>query len=582
MTRRIALVGSPNVGKSTLFNALTGLRQHTGNWAGKTVELARGTYFYRGDTYELTDFPGMYALSGGSQEERVASKALEEGCFDAIVVVCDAGCLERQLILLLQILKRQTKVILCCNLMDEARRMGITVDEKVLSRRLGIPVLATAAGQGEGLEPLRKTVCRMADGLMPCRPLEVRGNGAAQAEEITAQAVRRAGSAHQKRTQKIDRLLTGPVTGYLTLAAVLLVVLWLTMVGANYPGIVLEWLFGWGERGLSALLGAAPWWLRGILVDGVYAVTAKVLTVMVPPLLIFFPLFTFLEDVGYLPRAAYLMDGWLSRWGTSGKAALTMAMGMGCNAIGVTGCRIMDCPKQRQAARITNGFIPCNGRFPTLTFLAAGFFGGGLPGAALVLAMLALGILGAVVSTGLLRKTVLKGEDCPFLLELPPLRWPRLGQILVRSVLDRTVKIALRALKVAAPAGAVLWLLLHLADGAAGDFLVGLLEPVGQVLGLNGVILLAFFLALPANELLLPVIFLLLGGESTAPNLMAAGWTQWTALSVMFLTVFHWPCATTLMTIRKEAGDMKSVLLAALLPTLLGVLGCLFLTALRG
>ena len=363
----------------------------------------------------------------------------------------------------------------------------------------------------------------------------------------------------------------------------LFVIIWLTVWGANIPSSLLERLFDTGYGVLHRLLEFCPWWLSGILLDGIYATTTRVIAVMLPPMAIFFPLFTILEDVGYLPRMAFLLDRGMCRCGGCGKQALTLCMGLGCNAVGVTGCRIIDSPRERLAAILTNAMVPCNGRFPTLILLGSLFFADA-GGAFAVALCVVLGALGAMATTGVLSKTALRHEQSTFIMELPPFRRPRLGQILVRSLLDRTLFVAGRAVCVAAPAGAVLWIL---GKTDLLTWLAGALDPVGLALGMNGMILLAFFLSLPANELLMPVILMMLTGGSVIGSgalsgdlLTAAGWTWQTAWCTMIFSVFHWPCATTLLTIRKETGSNAKTAAAFLLPTAVGCVMCLMMNLL--
>lgn len=567
------------MGKSTLFNSLTGMHQHTGNWPGKTVEVAQGKLHRQGCRVHIVDLPGTYSLDGTTEDERIAGQYLQSGKADCTVVVCDGSCLERNLILALQILHKTPRVVICVNLMDEATARGITVDERQLSETLGVPVVLTAAGRRQGIDTLIEAVLRMCRGSDPER--KQWDDPVNDARKIAEGCVRRDPDTKENWRLVLDRMLTGKRHGIPLLATVLFVIIWLTVWGANYPSALLERLFDAGYGFLKNLFLPLPWYIGGILVDGVYATAGRVICVMLPPMAIFFPLFTALEDVGYLPRMAFLLDHGMHRCGGCGKQALTMCMGLGCNAVGVTGCRIIDSPRERTAAILTNAMVPCNGRFPTLIVLGSLFFPN-LGAAVLVAACVALGMAGAMAVSGVLCKTALKGEESTFVMEMPPFRRPRLGQIIVRSLLDRTAHVALRAVCVAMPAGAVLWIL---ANTGALAWLAGILMPVGAFLGMNGAVLVAFLFSLPANELLLPVLIMVLTGAQSLQNaagigymlLPASGMVWQMAVCTMVFTLFHWPCATTLLTIYRETVSIKKTAAALFLPTAVGAVLCLML-----
>lgn len=571
------LAGNPNVGKSTLFNALTGLHQHTGNWPGKTVGKVSGETTFCGRRIEMIDLPGTYSLTGNSEDEQIAAQYIASGVYDCVIAVCDGSSLERTLILALQILQQTKQMILCINLMDEASGRGIRIDGKGLAKTLGIPVVLTAAGKKQGLEELLKqalTIENQESTYSFEDPLLA-------AEELVKQFVT-IDKPEENWRLVLDRILVSRRYGVPILMLVLFLIIFLTVRGANYPSWLLETGFYKGYQLLKSWTLTWPVWLSGMLIDGMYLTAARVMAVMLPPMAIFFPLFTILEDVGYLPRMAFLLDRPMCKCGGCGKQALTLCMGLGCNAVGVTGCRIIDSPRERLIAIVTNAMIPCNGRFPTLILLGSLFFPQ-FGAAIIVAACILLGVLGVMAVSGVLSSTILRHESSTFLMEMPPFRRPQIGQILIRSLLDRTLFVAGRALQVAAPAGIVLWLFFN------SSFLgrvVQILDPVGCALGMNGVILLSFCLALPANELVIPVILMAISGEGSLSNtcdpaiLLASGWTWKTAVCTMVFTLFHWPCSTTLLTVYKETKSAAKTAAALLLPTAVGCMLCLLLNLL--
>ena len=615
----IALAGNPNVGKSSIFNALTGMHQHTGNWPGKTVDLASGSCCHKGVRMRWVDLPGTYSLSADSPEEEAARDYL---CFeqhDAVVVVCDATCLERGLYLLSQaagLLEHREEAgpmpqaVLCVNLCDEAEKKGIRIDFKALERSLGIPVTPCCGRTAKGLLTLKKLLASLAASC-PCACASCslgspyrRLPSAFSPKDLAAQALTYTKEHYRKREERLDRILTGPFTGTAVMVLLLLGIFWLTITGANYPSSMLWDLFFSLEPRLAeaALSIGLPQWFIDMAVFGVYRVVAWIVSVMLPPMAIFFPLFTLLEDLGYLPRAAFNMDGAFHKCSACGKQCLTMAMGLGCNAAGVVGCRIIDSPRERLIAILTNSLMPCNGRFPLLLTMIAllGAGGGvwaGLPmenpvlSSLLTALVLTLFILAAILATlgasFLLSRTLLKGVPSSFTLELPPYRRPQPGKVIVRSIFDRTLFVLGRAVAVAAPAGLVIWLLANLTVGGESLLMhiAGFLDPLGALMGLDGIILMAFILGFPANEIVLPIILMAyLQSGVLAPMddktailslLSANGWTVKTAVCMAVFSLFHWPCSTTCLTIKKETGSLKWTAVSILLPTGIGVLLCM-------
>lgn len=593
----VSLVGNPNVGKSSVFNALTGLHQHTGNWPGKTVAVARGHYEYKGKQYTLIDLPGTYSLTACSEEEQIARDFILSGQSDCTVVIGDATCLERNLYLLLQILATGQPTVFCVNLMDEARRKGIEVDLVRLERELGIPVVGTSASNGEGLDRLKELVRNLLDGFLPCSVPQalLSDDEEISAKELADQAEKLSRAVCQKpKNNKLhwfDRIALGKGAGQLLMLVLLLGTFWLTIQGANYPSSLLQTGFDWLKPYLHAWTAWWPTWLSGILIDGIYETVSKVVAVMLPPMAIFFPMFTLLEDIGYLPRAAFLMDHAFERCGSCGKQSLTMAMGFGCNAAGVVGCRIISSKRERLIAILTNAIVPCNGRFPTLIVLISLFFSqNSLIGAIILTALVLLSAAITLAASKFLSSTLLRGEDSHFILEIPPYRKPKICRILVRALLDRTIYVLGRAVVVAAPAGAIIWLMqtIELNGTSLLTHFAEWLNPVGQFFGMNGIILAAFLLSFPANELFLPLVVIIMQGTmgsfeaasaTVGTVLMANGWNGKLALITIIFVLFHWPCSTTCLTIQRETRSWKWTVVSILLPTIIGLFLCFCVSA---
>jgi ferrous iron transport protein B len=673
----LALAGNPNVGKSTLFNLLTGLKQHVGNWPGKTVTRAEGGFVVRGERFKVVDLPGTYSLLAYSPEEEVARNYLLFGGADATIVVVDATALERNLNLALQILQIDNRTVVALNLMDEARHRGIDIDHRVLARRLGVPVVPIVARTGEGVGRLLDTLIellagrtqvharqvplsdrlehatgelsaalkarypavrsarwlalRLLDGdprireglasgelgglpaevsaaaaaeIVACSDALREGLGAAsndrlveslygEAERIAGAAMRSAGGGRGDLQTRIDRLVTSRIWGLPLMIAGLAVIFWLTIVGANVPSrLLFDLLFTLGDWGRAAFEAIrAPWWLTGFVWDGVYRGTAWVVSVMLPPMAIFFPLFTLLEDLGYLPRIAFNLDRLFHRVGAHGKQALTMAMGFGCNAAGVVAARVIESPRERLIAILTNNFMPCNGRWPTLIMVATVLVAASFPPAAAsfiaagaVIGVTLIGVGVTVLVSWLLSKTVLRGVPSAFFLELPPYRRPNVLRILATSFIDRTLFVLWRAVVMAAPAGGLIWLLANLEPGGVSLALrlQRALEPFGTGVGLDGAILLAFLVAIPANEIVVPTLIMIYSGAGMMVDVEAltglrtllvdgAGWTLLTAANLMLFSVLHHPCSTTIWTIWTETRSLRWTLLAALLPLAIGL-----------
>lgn len=675
----IALGGNPNVGKSTVFNSLTGLNQHTGNWPGKTVVNARGEYSYKNENFILVDLPGTYSLMANSIEEEIARDFICFGNPNTTVIVVDATCLERNLNLVLQTLEITPNVVVCVNLMDEAKRKNIFINLGELSKELGVPVVGTSAITGKGLEELMDTVYSISfDKIIPntieiiyeevieksisqvetiLKPIlqdklntrwvalklldgdETLLNSINEyldfdlnedselmeqvhksrnflytkgidsdgfrdkivtqlvsiSEHISNKVVSFKDKNYNNFDRKIDKYLTSKKFGIPIMIFLLSIIFWITITGANVPSELLAKGLFWFEDKLTIFFSwlNTPAWVHGVLVLGIYRTLAWVVSVMLPPMAIFFPLFTLLEDLGYLPRVAFNLDNFFKKSCACGKQALTMCMGFGCNAAGIIGCRIIDSPRERLIAIITNNFVPCNGRFPILIAVITMFFTGMVVGpfqsiiSALILtAVILLGVIMTLFISKILSKTILKGIPSTFTLELPPYRKPQIGQVVVRSIFDRTLFVLGRAVIVAAPAGLIIWIManVHIGNLSILTHSANFFDPFARLIGLDGYILMAFILGFPANEIVIPIIIMSYMSAGSMLEfdslyqlkilLVDNGWTWLTGISVMLFALMHWPCATACLTIKKETNSWKWTAISILVPTITGIVIC--------
>lgn len=668
--KKIILMGNPNVGKSTIFNEITGSHQHTGNWTGKTVGICSGRYTYKFTSYELVDLPGTYSLLASSEEERVARDYLCFEDYDCVVCVVDATNLERNLNLVLQVMELTDKVVLLLNLCDEAKKKNIEIDTSILTESLGIPIVRATARSGRGINELLEIAHQIANDTLSneCATMyysntieeaarqvtkslkceldtdkklrffalrllenddsfnqsfkdnfgcEILQNGNVRARLNSAKnklssfgvnvtksvttaiydyagtmadsAVKKLPSKKERMEKRLDSILLGKYTSIPVMLLLFGIVLWITIAGSNYPSDLLRNAFNTFEFWLADTLlnmGVSQT-IISLFVNGILRVLLWVVAVMLPPMAIFFPLFALLEDFGILPRIAFNLDGVFEKCGACGKQALTTCMGYGCNAVGVTGARIIDSPRERLVAIITNSLTPCNGRFPLLIAIISMFFcNGSFVSALILLGMIAFSMMMTFACSKLLTSTVLKGVNSSFVLELPPYRKPKILRLIGDTVREKVLFVLLRAVVVAAPAGLIIWAFAHINVGDTTLLckLSDILNPVGQFLGMDGVILLAFILGFPANEIVIPIALMMylstgeLSDYSSLDSLKAIlidnGWTATTAICTCMFSMFHFPCSTTLLTIFKETRSIKWSALSVAVPLFAGIIVC--------
>jgi ferrous iron transport protein B len=661
----VGLAGNPNVGKSAIFNTLTGSRQHVGNWPGKTIERAEGDFHHGEWQIHLVDLPGTYSLAAQSPEEIVARDYILSDEPDVIVDVVDATCLERNLNLTLQSLELTDKVVVALNLMDEVQRQGWEIDTEALQEALGIPVMPTVAIEGEGLPELVEEVVAVAEGCRRTEPVAVdygvtvegyvqdleadldslgidgqsqwvalrlleddpeivrafkEGNlshcclredaprassEALQAvlrrasrlreatdpdarveivrrryelaHELTHRVARRLRGVETSLTERIDRIITHRIWSWPIMLAILVGVLWITIQGANIPSSWLGNAFAWlAEVTRDLLLSInAPWWLVGSLVDGLIVGTGTVIAVMLPPMIIFFTAFNLLEDIGFLPRIAFNLDRLMRAMGSQGKHTLVAMMSFGCNVTGVLSSRIIEGPKDRIVAIVTAPLVLCNGRFGAGLALIILFFGNQALEMTLIYLFISVGAM--LLATWLLNSFLFRREPGGFVMELPPFRTPKWGQVIWRTLIHQVGHTMGRAILIAAPATLIIWLLGNLPpdvsfEQTAIGHLVRVLAPLGQPFGLTGEMLVALLFTLPAKEIVVSSLAMTYGLQATLADsltildYLAQTWTTLVAFSFLTFYMLYLPCLVTVWATWKETRSLKWTMASLLLP----------------
>lgn len=601
-SKKVLLMGNPNVGKSTVFNEITGMHQHTGNWTGKTVDSAIGKYYYKYNNYELIDLPGTYSLIASSKEEEVAGNYLLNENYDCVVIVIDATLLQRNLMLFYQIFDITSKVVVLLNLCDEAKKRNIEIDKNILQNLLGVPVIKATARSGKGINELLEEIHLVVtneEDYYTKRNVNIdkidTDNILEKAQFVSSKAIKTVPSKKEKRDEILDKILLGKYTSIPIMLLIFGLILFITIRLSNYPSEFLSDIFSKFEVFLSNKMtdsGISPI-LISLLVDGMLKVLLWVIAVMLPPIVIFFPLFSLLEDFGILPRFAFNLDSPFEKCNACGKQALTTCMGLGCNAIGVTGARIIDSKRERNIAIITNSLTPCNGRFPFLIAVISIFLAkNSITASLILLSFIVLSVIVTMICSKILSKTALKGKSGSLIFELPKYRVPDFKNVIKSTFRDKILFVLFRAVIVSIPAGLIIWALANIDVSGISllNILSAKLDAFGKIIGLDGVMLVAFILGLPANEIVLPIALMAYLStnvmsdyssiESLSAILVSNGWTIKTAICACVFSMFHFPCATTLLTIGKETKSIKYTLLSIITPLLSGIIICTVINAL--
>lgn len=587
MNREVILLGNPNVGKSSIFNKLTGQNQHIGNWTGKTVDCAIGNLI-TDKTVKVVDLPGIYTLSAATAEELYSKNYLLTHKNSLVIIIIDSNFVCKSINLIEETLKITNNVILCFNQFNSARKSGIIINIDKIKRKIPLSVITTEATDKNCTNIVSDAIKNNIDFLFPNPVLKF------NIKEIENYICNLNTKSYQ---DKLDRVFTSKSTGIPIMVIILALLLYITIVGANYPSDFLSYLFGKGGEYLRGFFMdvSSPMWLTSLICDGVYRTVTWVVAVMLPPMAIFFPIFALLENFGYLPRVAFNLDNIFRRANCSGKQALTMCMGFGCNACGVTGCRIIREKNQRLNAIVTNNFVPCNGRFPTLIAIITIFMTSSfnsiyksLCSALILTGFIILSILISMMISYILSKTILKNSNNNYIMEMPKYKKPKVLKTIWESLKNRAVFVLIRALAVALPAGVIIWICgnIYIGDSTILSHIIAFLNPFGKLFGLDGAILMGIILGFPANEIVLPIILMAYSGSSVMVDyssinelgniLIMNGWTFKTAICMIIIVLMHFPCSTTCITIFKETKSFIWTLISIVIPTVTGLILCFF------